>query len=54
MHSTWYIGLVKICVLLFGVAIGANWPEVFAPYTIHLVGIGAVLGVYLGFRWCQK
>lgn len=43
----WQAGIFKLSLLAIGVAIGANWPEVFAPYTVILVVIGIVLGIYL-------
>ena len=43
----WQAGIFKASVVCIGVAIGANWPQVFAPYTTFLIVIGVVLGIYL-------
>ena len=43
----WQAGILKISVVCIGVAIGANWPEVFAKYTTLLIVIAVVLGIYL-------
>ena len=43
----WQAGIFKVCLLAIGIAIGANWPKVFAQYTTLLVAVGIVLGIYL-------
>jgi len=43
----WQAGILKVSVVCIGVAIGANWPEVFAKYTTLLIVIAVVLGIYL-------
>lgn len=43
----WQAGMLKASVVCLGVAIGANWPEVFAQYTTVLIVIAVVLGIYL-------
>ena len=45
--SWWQVGLVKVCLLSLGIAIGAYWQEVFLPYVSILVAVGIALGVYL-------
>ena len=50
----WQIGLLKITVLAIGLAIGANWSEVFAPYTTALIALAVVLGLYLAFVWFKQ
>ncbi len=50
----WQVSLLKWSVLLMGLAIGANWPEVFAPHTVLLVVVSLVVGVYLAFIWFKK
>jgi hypothetical protein len=50
----WQVSLLKICVLAFGLAIGANWPELFVGYTTLLVTITIVLSIYLAFVWFKK
>jgi hypothetical protein len=51
----WYqVGLLKLCVLAIGIAIGANWSQTFLPYTYELVGFGLILGLYLATVWYKK
>jgi hypothetical protein len=50
----WQVSLLKMCVLAFGLAIGANWPTLFIGYTTLLVTITIVLSIYLAFVWCKK
>ena len=54
MMHWWEIGLIKWAVLFIGIAIGANWPEIFQPYTVALVIVGAVVGVIAGYLWVKK
>lgn len=49
----WQIGCLKWAVLFIGIAIGATWPEVFAPYAVPLLIIGLVLSVYLAIVWAR-
>lgn len=43
----WQMGVFKLALLAIGIAIGATWSQAFLPYTIALVVIGVVLGMYL-------
>ncbi|RJO61977.1 hypothetical protein C4544_01240 [candidate division WS5 bacterium] len=43
----WQAGILKASVVCIGIAIGANWPEVFAKYTMALIVVAVVLGIYL-------
>lgn len=54
MLKWWQVSLLKICVLAFGLVIGANWPEIFVGYTIVLIVITVVLSIYLAFVWLQE
>jgi hypothetical protein len=45
----WQVGILKAALLLIGIAIGANWPEVFAPYITVLVIVGLLLGAYIAY-----
>lgn len=49
VYSWWQVGLLKLALLSFGLAIGSYWPDVFSIYTTHLVVLGIALGIYLGF-----
>lgn len=53
-YRWWQVGLLKLSVLSIGIAIGANWPAIFLPYTTMLIGLGIVLGLYLGFAWFRN
>ena len=50
----WQAGIFKICLLSLGIAIGANWPEVFAQYTALLIVIAVILGIYLAYLSFKK
>jgi hypothetical protein len=49
----WQLGILKIALLMIGIAIGANWPEIFVSYTWTLVIAGLVLSVYIWFVWLK-
>lgn len=50
----WEIGLVKWSSALFGLAVGAYWPEVFAPYALPIVLVSLILGSVALFYWLKK
>jgi hypothetical protein len=50
----WQVGILKLAVLLFGIAIGANWPVFFAAYTLKLVLVAVVLVIYLLYVCFKK
>jgi len=52
--STWDIGLIKFAVVCIGIAIGATWPAIFAPYAMALFVIGVLVGFYAGYAWMKK
>lgn len=43
------VAIFKLSLLLLGIAIGANWPYIFAPYTAILVVAGFLAGIYIMF-----
>jgi len=43
----WQTGMLKVSVVCIGIAIGANWPEIFVKYTALLVIVAVVFGIYL-------
>ena len=53
-YRWWQMGLFKLALLSFGVAIGAYWQAVFLPYVSILVAIGFVLGLYIAIISFQK
>lgn len=48
------MGLFKLSLVSLGVAIGAHWSEVFVPYTLTLVGVGLVVGLYIAVVWFRE
>ncbi|MEX1213308.1 MAG: hypothetical protein WEA36_10720 [Balneolaceae bacterium] len=48
-YSVTQIAIFKLALLFLGIAIGANWPVIFAPYTILLVIIGLLFGFYIAY-----
>lgn len=50
----WQMGLFKLSLVSLGVAIGAHWSEVFVPYTLTLVGVGLVVGLYIAVVWFRE
>lgn len=47
----WQLGLLKWAVFVIGIAVGATWPELFAPYALHLFIIGLLVSGYLFAIW---
>jgi hypothetical protein len=43
----WQTGILKIAMVCIGIAIGANWPEVFTQYITILLVFGIALGIYV-------
>ena len=43
----WQIAALKLSMLSLGIAVGSYWPEVFLPYLTPLIGLTAILGLYL-------
>jgi len=43
----WQAGILQISAVCIGVALGAHWPEIFAPYTTALIVIAVMLGTHL-------
>ena len=52
--STWEIGLVKSAVGFIGIAIGATWPNIFAPYAAIIFAVGLLIGLYILYLWAKK
>ena len=50
----WEMGLVKFSVICIGIAIGANWHDVFMKFTLTLIGLGLVAGLYSLYLWLKK
>lgn len=50
----WQVAIFKIALLAIGVAVGANWPQVFVQYTTILVIIGLAIGIYIAFVSFKK
>jgi len=50
----WQIGLFKLSVLTFGIAVGAYWQDVFSPYLTTLLVVAIVSGLYVGYVWFKQ
>jgi len=50
----WQIGLFKLSVLTFGVAIGAYWQEVFLLYFTPLLVVAVVSGLYVAYVYFKQ
>ncbi len=50
----WELGLIKFVALCFGVAIGANWPDLFGPYKLALLLVGGVVGLCAFYLWLKE
>lgn len=50
----WQIGMLKWTGLLFGIAVGTTWSDMFAPYVNILFVVSIVMGIYLLFVWLKK
>ncbi len=52
---TWkQIALLKLSVLFVGIAIGAYFSAFFAPYTLFLLIVGILIGLYIFSIWLKK
>jgi len=50
----WQIGLFKLSVLTFGIAIGAYWQDVFLPYLTPLLVVAVVSGLYVAYVYFKQ
>ena len=50
----WQIGLFKLSVLTFGIAVGAYWADVFLPYFTPLLIVAAVSGLYVAYVYFKQ
>jgi hypothetical protein len=48
------VSVIKMASGCFGVAIGAYWADIFAPYVLWFVVAGLVFGLYAGSFWFRK
>ncbi|MDQ5962260.1 MAG: hypothetical protein QG653_67 [Patescibacteria group bacterium] len=46
-YSWWQIGVLKLSLLLLGVAIGAQWRDYFVDYVVIIATVGIVLALYM-------
>lgn len=53
-YKWWQMGIFKLALLSFGVAIGAYWSEVFLPYIGLLSMLGIVFGIYIALISFKK
>jgi hypothetical protein len=52
--NAWEFAPIKISLLCVGIAIGANWPELFAGYVFPIFLFGLALGIYAAIVWLKK
>ncbi len=50
----WEVGVIKLAVWCFGLAIGATFAEMIAPYVVPLLVIGAIAAVCSLVIWVRK
>lgn len=50
----WETGLIKWSAFLIGIAAGAHWSNVFAPYAATLAALGIVIGIIAGYFWSKE
>lgn len=50
----WQVGLFKLSVVTFGIAIGTYWQDVFLPYLTALLVVAVVSGLYVGYVWFKQ
>lgn len=50
----WQVSALKVSVLLFGIVIGAIWPEKFQAYLHQMFAASLILGIYLGYVWYSQ
>lgn len=52
--SWWEVGVVKAAVFCLALAIGATWPQAFAPYAAGLAALGLAFGMLALAIWLRK
>ena len=50
----WQVGLFKLSVVTFGIAVGAYWQDLFLPYLTALLVVAVVSGLYVGYIWYKQ
>jgi fatty acid desaturase len=45
----WEVGILKFALLLFGIAIGAYWSEVFTDWLVLIFVAAFALGIYSSY-----
>ena len=48
------VGILKLSVLCFGLAVGSHWPDIFSQLIPLLVVICAVAGLYIVYVWVKE
>ncbi len=43
----WQIGILKLCLMAFGLAVGATWPEAFIGWVAVLWIVFVVTAIYM-------
>ena len=50
----WQLSLLKVCMIALGLALGATWPGVVAPWTTLLWIVFVVPAAYLTFAFAPE
>jgi len=45
----WEVAILKFALLLFGIAIGSYWSEVFADWLVFIFVAAFILGIYSSY-----
>jgi hypothetical protein len=53
-YKWWQMALLKICMALIGIAIGAYWQKIFLSHVVILLVVGFAIGFYLVFITFRK
>ncbi len=53
-YSWWQVGILKLALLSFGLAIGAYWNEFFFQYVNLFIAIGVACAIYIGYISLRK
>ena len=48
-YAWWQVGILKLSLLLLGVAIGAYWWDCFVDYVAIIATVGIVLALYMAY-----
>lgn len=50
----WQTGIFKTSLMCIGIAAGAYWHTLFAPYIVPIAIVGFVLAAYMWYVWAKQ